>query len=217
VLSKQDIDLYLDELASTVRSKVSEESHIKLVLVGGAAIALQYRFRESTMDIDAFYKCEGLLDLAIGEVGKKYNMDSDWLNNNVVVTTSFTEKIEEFVVPYRVFQDTLDVYLVDSLTLVCMKCVSCRLDSHDMEDIKNILDTHPEIKFKDISKRFVYLFGDWSAMKADAQLYLTSRFNMPSPDMVEYLKGMLPPSVVRGATEDEIYDRCCDVYRSMTA
>lgn len=215
MLFKELIDKYLEELACEIGFKVGREARVKLVIVGGAAIALMYTFRESTMDIDAFYRCEGLLNSSIKVVGERYGIGSDWLNSNVTATTSFTTRIEKFIVPYKTFQGLLEVFTVDALTLICMKCVSCRLDSHDMEDIANLLDVHTEFTFEDIMNRFIYLFNDWSMMKMDAQMYLTDRFKSMPPDMVDFFKDMLPPSSVQGLDGKELYAVCNQMYQRL--
>lgn len=54
MLSKESIDVYLDKLADKILEKFGPEASIEIVVVGGAAIAINYTFRESTMDIDTF-------------------------------------------------------------------------------------------------------------------------------------------------------------------
>ncbi|MCC3671762.1 DUF6036 family nucleotidyltransferase, partial [Terrisporobacter mayombei] len=44
----------MDRLSSKILERFGPESAIKIVVVGGAAIALNYKFRESTMDIDTY-------------------------------------------------------------------------------------------------------------------------------------------------------------------
>ena len=164
MLSKEDIDKYLGILGEEILNKFGSEANVKVVIVGGAAIALNYRFRESTMDIDTYIRCTGKLDDIISEIAKTHGLEDDWLNSNVTVTQSYTSNIEMFSPEYKVYSGVLHVHVADSLTLVCMKSVSCRPGSHDLADIDNILNSEPNITYTDICERFVALYEDWSKM-----------------------------------------------------
>lgn len=94
-----------------------------------------------------------------------------------------------------------------------MKSVCCRPDSHDILDIKNILDVETDITFSQIVERFVTFYGGWDKMSMDAQMYLTKRFNAMPPDMVDMVWDMLPPSLRAGA-EDK-YEVCSKYYREV--
>lgn len=94
MLSKECIDVYLDRLSSKILERFGPESAIKIVVVGGAAIALNYKFRESTMDIDTYSRYSNLLDELAVDVAKDEGLAADWLNHNVMVTPSFTCRIE---------------------------------------------------------------------------------------------------------------------------
>lgn len=107
------------------------------------------------------------------------------------------------------------MHTVDALTLICMKSVSCRPDSHDMEDIVNLLDVNESVTFKDIRERFISLYGDWSQMKADAQMYLCNRFKAMPPDMIDTIAEYLPPSVRSTLNGEALYEACQEVYRRM--
>lgn len=130
----------MDRLSSKILERFGPESAIKIVVVGGAAIALNYKFRESTMDIDTYSRYSNLLDELAVDVAKDEGLAADWLNHNVMVTSSFTCRIERFATQYKVFNGVLDVYTADALTLICMKAVCCRPDSHDIPDIEELLN-----------------------------------------------------------------------------
>lgn len=212
MLSKKCIDMYLDRLSSKVLERFGPEANIKIVIVGGAAIALNYKFRESTMDIDTYSRYSSVLDELAIDVAKEEGLAADWLNHNVMVTPSFTCRIEKFATPYKVFNGVLNVYTADALTLICMKSVCCRHDSHDIPDIEELLNAEPNISFTDIVDRFISLYGDWDKMKMDAQLYLTGRFNAMPPDMVEMIWEMLPPAL-KETDERPRYEICSEYYK----
>lgn len=214
MLSKECIDVYLDRLSSKILERFGPESAIKIVVVGGAAIALNYKFRESTMDIDTYSRYSNLLDELAVDVAKDEGLAADWLNHNVMVTSSFTCRIERFATQYKVFNGVLDVYTADALTLICMKAVCCRPDSHDIPDIEELLNAEPNITFNDIVERFIALYGDWDKMKMDAQMYLTGRFNAMPPDMVDMIWEMLPPAL-KETDERSRYEICSEFYKQL--
>lgn len=213
MLSKDNIDKYLEALSSLILEKFGPEARIKIVIVGGAAIALSCHFRDSTMDIDTYSKYSTLLESLAGDVADEHGLENDWLNHNVMVTQSFTERIENYAPLYKVFKDVLIVHVADPLSILCMKAVCCRPGSHDMFDIKNILDERPEITYDDIYKRFIALYGDLSKMKPDAQMMICDRFKRIPPDVVDYIYELLPPFMQRSITsEEEKYKVCYEQY-----
>lgn len=215
MLSKEEIDQYLQLLGEKVLSKYGPEAKVKLVVAGGAAIALNYAFRESTMDVDTYSRYASELEDSVREVAEEVGIECDWLSHNIMVTQSCSPKIENYASRYKLYCGVLDVHTVDALTLICMKSVSCRPDSHDMEDIVNLLDVNESVTFKDIRERFISLYGDWSQMKADAQMYLCNRFKAMPPDMIDTIAEYLPPSVRSTLNEEALYEACQEVYRRM--
>lgn len=215
MLSKEEIDQYLQLLGEKVLSKYGPEAKVKLVVAGGAAIALNYAFRESTMDVDTYSRYASELEDSVREVAEEVGIECDWLSHNIMVTQSCSPKIENYASRYKLYCGVLDVHTVDALTLICMKSVSCRPDSHDMEDIVNLLDVNESVTFKDIRERFISLYGDWSQMKADAQMYLCNRFKAMPPDMIDTIAEYLPPSVCSTLNGEALYEACQEVYRRM--
>ncbi|MCM1440880.1 MAG: nucleotidyltransferase [Roseburia sp.] len=213
MLSKDEIERYLQALSEKIYGRFGPSANIKIIIVGGAAIALNYSFRDSTMDVDTYSRYSVELDDLVQEVAKDYGIEKDWLSHNMMVTQSCTSRLTEFTLPYKLYSGVLDVQTVDTLSLICMKSVACRPDSHDMEDIVNLLDNDASITFADIRERFQYLYGDWSLMKIDAQMYLSRRFNAMPPDMYEFMLEQLPPAVKYGKSSEELYTLCEEAYR----
>ena len=53
IFTKENLDLYLKELAKAFRKRNGKSMPAEIVLVGGAAILTNYGFRNMTTDIDA--------------------------------------------------------------------------------------------------------------------------------------------------------------------
>ena len=74
---------------------------IDIYIVGGAAILLDFDYRMSTIDIDAYYKDDSILQKSINAVAKKLNLPSDWLNHDFVSTPSFSSNITKLSPNYQ--------------------------------------------------------------------------------------------------------------------
>lgn len=51
-ITKEKIDLYLNELGKLINKKRGHNFHSELIIVGGASILLNYGFRLNSEDID---------------------------------------------------------------------------------------------------------------------------------------------------------------------
>lgn len=94
--------------------KFGPEASIEIVVVGGAAI--NYTFSRASA--------------YLADVAKECSLSTDWMNHNVMVTGSFTPAIAQYAKHYKTFKGVLKVFTADALTLICMKSVCCRPDSH---------------------------------------------------------------------------------------
>ena len=54
--TKENIDLYLRELAKEYRKQIGKAMPAELVLIGGASILINYGFRNMTTDVDAILR-----------------------------------------------------------------------------------------------------------------------------------------------------------------
>lgn len=79
-LSRQDIEAAFRALAEKLRV---QNAHVELLLVGGAAMVLRYRARDSTKDVDAIVlKSDAPRHVAeiAGEIAGELGLPPDWLN-----------------------------------------------------------------------------------------------------------------------------------------
>ena len=52
-ITKENIDIYLKELAKDYRKAVGKNMPAEIILIGGASVLINYGFRNMTTDIDA--------------------------------------------------------------------------------------------------------------------------------------------------------------------
>ncbi len=77
---KEDLDLYLKELAKEFRKRNGKTIPAEITLIGGASILINYGFREMTYDMDAIMDAASSIRDAITIVGDRYSLAASlWL------------------------------------------------------------------------------------------------------------------------------------------
>lgn len=156
-LNKENIDLYLKELANEI-SKAEIGKH-SILVVGGAAMALKYENERSTVDIDFCFREQNKLYQCCEKIAEKHNLPEDWINADVMHSDSFSFRLFDHAVLYKNIGEFLEIYVVDDLDLYCMKTVGIR--PKDVEDMKSIAPKLKEkgVTLKDVEKNFERLYG----------------------------------------------------------
>ena len=93
---KEDLDLYLKELAKEFRKQNGKAIPAEITLIGGASILINYGFREMTYDMDAIMDAASSLRDAITIVGDRYNLPHGWINDDFMKTDSYTPRIVQY-------------------------------------------------------------------------------------------------------------------------
>ena len=139
----------------------------KILVVGGAAMALKYHDGKSTVDIDICFREQKNLYLCCQTVAKKYSLPEDWINADVMHSDSFSYKLFDKAQLYKVYEDILEVFIADDLDLYCMKLVSFRpKDVQDMEILSDDLK-NKGISSKDVYANFNRLYGNEYLIRND--------------------------------------------------
>jgi len=133
VLSAADIKRLLQALNAELRNAGVKG---ELYLVGGAVMCLAYEARESTRDIDGYFKPTGQVREAAARVAVKSGIEVDWLNDAV---KGYLSERGTFS-PYLDL-DHLKVMLAQPNYLLAMKCLAMRIgeEFHDEDDIRYLL------------------------------------------------------------------------------
>lgn len=166
--TKDNIDLYLKEIAREYRKQVGKGMPAELILVGGASVLINYGFRNMTSDIDALIRAASVMKDVISKVGDRFDLPAGWLNADFTKTDSFTPKLDEFSVFYKNYYGVLSVRTVAAEYLIAMKLKSGRQYKRDLSDILGILAEHEKrgapLSMEQIHKAVTDLYGDWSAL-----------------------------------------------------
>ena len=121
----------------------------RVLVVGGAAIALKYRDERSTVDIDMCFKEQNNLYQCCQKVALRYKLPEDWINADVMHSDSFSYALFNNADFYKKYGNSLIVYVASDLDLYCMKLVSFRP--------------------KDVEANFVRLYGSEYLLRNDSR------------------------------------------------
>jgi hypothetical protein len=143
LLSKEDMLKGLRELGELARKNNLD---IKLALVGGAVMVLEYQTRELTHDIDAVvlsptekWKVFELVRI----IASKYGWPEDWLNDNVEIY------IGDDIISHRLFLEPgIEVFVPVTEQMLALKLSAARggVDLNDAAELlKNMSGSRDEI------------------------------------------------------------------------
>lgn len=164
-LNRDNIDEYFQLLAEEIKESGIGEHRI--LVVGGAAMALKYHDGRSTVDIDICIREQHDLYKCCQKVAAVQHLPEDWINADVMHSDSFSYGLFRDATLYRTYEGILNIYVASDMDLYCMKLVSFRLkDIQDMDVLADSLRA-AGMKRKDVEENFLRLYGDMYFMKND--------------------------------------------------
>ncbi|MGI6653958.1 MAG: DUF6036 family nucleotidyltransferase [Christensenellales bacterium] len=174
--NKNNLDTYLKALAKLFRKQNGKGATAEIVLVGGAAILVNYGFRDMTTDIDAIIHASSSMKDAINHIGDQYNLPNGWLNADFMRTASYTIKLNEFSQYYKTFSGVLQVRSISAEYLIAMKLKSGRKFKSDLSDIIGILSEHEKrgqaITWDRIDQAVTNLYQGWDGIPKGAKTFI---------------------------------------------
>lgn len=174
--TKENIDLYLKELAKEYRKHLGKGMSAELTLIGGASVLINYNFRNMTTDIDAFVHAASSMKEAINKVGDRFGLPNGWLNADFKNTTSYTPKLEAFSEYYKTFFNVLSIRTVAAEYLIAMKLKAGRQYKSDLSDVLGILAEHDKkgapISLEQVEKAVCDLYGSWDCLSETSQAFI---------------------------------------------
>ena len=178
VFKKDNLDLYLKELAKEYKKLVGRNMPAEIILIGGAAVIENYGFRDMTTDIDAIISAASAMKDAINHIGDRFDLPNGWLNADFQKTGSYSSKLLQFSAFYRTFNQVLNVRIVTGEYLIAMKLRAFRQYKNDLSDIVGILAEHEKrgdhMTLERIEKAVTDLYGSWSDFHKDAKDFIVN-------------------------------------------
>lgn len=188
--TKENLDLYLKELAKEFRKLNGKIMPAEITLIGGASVLANYGFREQTYDMDAIIEASSAMKEAINHVGDKFDLPNGWLNTDFVHTKSYTPKLLEHSVYYRTYSNVLTIRTISSEYLVAMKLMSGRAYKNDLSDVVGILmeqqNAGSPLTYDQIGKAVTELYGGWDAVPSGSKEFIQQAFG--KQDYAEFYK-----------------------------
>lgn len=170
--TKTDIENYLKELGKELKKR-GHGTPMEIILVGGASILVNYDFRASSYDIDAYYAKASIMKECINAVGDKFGLPNGWVNDDFMKTSSFSPKIIEYSKYYKKYSGVLTVRTVKAEYLVAMKLVSGRKYKKDLSDVAGIIYEQQlagaPLTYEMIDRAVIELYGDWARISDDSK------------------------------------------------
>ena len=188
VFKKENLDLYLKELAKEYKKLVGKATSAEVILIGGAAIIENYGFRDMTTDVDAVINAASAMKDAINRVGDRFDLPNGWLNADFQKTGSYSGSIVQFSSFCKTFNQVLDVRVVTGEYLVAMKLRAFRQYKNDLSDIIGVLSEHEKhgdpIAFERIDKAVTDLYGSWDGFPEGARDFISNTLAAGNYDKV---------------------------------
>ena len=182
-LTKDNLDLYLKEVAKEYRRLNRNGMHAEIIVVGDSSILMNYSFRASTTDVDAYVQASSSFKESVSKVSDKYELPYGWFNSDIRCTASFSEKLVQYSEYYKTYYNIVEVRSITREYLIAMKLKSGRKYKSDLSDIVGILDEHIQkndpISLEQIQKAYDQLYGNWNELPDDIKEFISSLFKNP--------------------------------------
>lgn len=180
--NKSNLDTYLNELARLFRKQNGKGAKSEIILVGGAAILINYSFRNMTMSIDAIIHASSSIKDAINQIGDRYNLPNGWLNTDFMHTSSYSGRLDEFSQYYKTFYGVLQVRSISAEYLIAMKLASGRKYRNDLSDIIGILAEHKKrnqaITWERVNQAVANLYQNWDGISEEVKSFIQNVFKL---------------------------------------
>ena len=176
VFKKDNLDLYLKELAKEYKKLVGKNMPAEIILIGGAAIIESYGFRDMTTDVDAIITAVSAMKDAINLIGDRYDLPQGWLNSDFQKIDSYSNQLLQYSSFYKTFNQVLNLRIVTGEYLIAMKLRAFRQYKNDLSDVIGVLAEHEKrgdgITIERIDRAVENLYGSWDGFPDGAQDFI---------------------------------------------
>ena len=179
-ITKENLDQFLRELAKEYRKINGKHTLAEVILVGGAAVLVNYGFREMTYDVDVVMHAASSMKEAIRHVSDKYGLPEEWLNTGFTRTDSFSSKVIQHSTYYKTFSNIVQFRTVSGIYLIAMKLMAGRQYKYDLSDVVGILCEHKKrgtpIGFEEIKEAVEEMYGAYDNLPVRSREFIENVF-----------------------------------------
>lgn len=181
--TKDNLDGYLKELSKEFRKMNGSRMPAEIILIGGAAVLINYGFREMTYDMDAIIQASTSMKDAINHVGDRMGLPNGWLNTDFMKTASYTPKLIQYSQYYKTFSNVLRIRTVSAEYLVVMKLMAGRQYKNDLSDVVGILieqkNAEREISLDSIKRAANELYEGYENLPESSRTFIEAVYQNP--------------------------------------
>lgn len=155
-IDQYNIDMLITEFLSEVTHRHGEHTELKMLIVGGSALAIKHGFR-GTVDIDSEIRCRHPVKDCIESAAEKLGIPKDFINENFMKSSSYSRHLWDNAVIVKQYGN-ISVYVVSDTDQLCMKMVSAR--NKDIKDMLLLAEkaVRAGIRFSDVEARIQELY-----------------------------------------------------------
>lgn len=169
-----NIEYLVDCFIIEVANKYGQAVELRMLIVGGSALALKYGFR-STVDIDTDIKCSHSVKGSINKAAEKLGVPSDFINEDFTRSKSYSKHLWENAMILKQYTPNISVYVVSDVDQLCMKIVSARRkDSNDIRMLTEKVRANG-VKYGQLENRLKELYKGKVAVSARWLRYVKGR------------------------------------------
>lgn len=176
-IDKNNIGKFINSFISEVANKYGPTLELKMLIVGGSALAIKYGFRV-TVDIDTDIKCNHSVKGSINKTAEKLGIPNDFINEDFTTSDSYSRKLWDNAILLKQYNANISIYVVSDLDQLCMKIVSARIK--DDADIRMLTEKVRAngVKYGQLENRLKELYKGKVAVSARWLRYVKGRLRV---------------------------------------
>lgn len=180
-ITRLNIDEYLKKLAKRFRKLNGTKMSAEIVIIGGAAVLLNYDFRQKSQDIDAIIQASSAMGEAINQIREEEGLPNDWINSDFRKTNSYSTNLRLYSKYYKTFSNIVEVRIISGEYLIAMKLMAGRQYKHDLSDVIGIIAGEKEkgnnITLEKIKLAVKNLYDDYEKIPETSRVFIENILN----------------------------------------
>lgn len=153
----------------------------EIVIIGEAAVLLNYDFRQKSQDIDAIIQASSAMGEAINQIREEEGLPNDWINSDFRKTNSYSTNLRLYSKYCKTFSNIVEVRIISGEYLIAMKLMAGRQYKHDLSDVIGIIAGEKEkgnnITLEKIKLAVKNLYDDYEKIPETSRVFIENILN----------------------------------------